>query len=153
MDRIAFALHDELANESLQNPLIIELEQVRQVAQEIDRYNQFDVYMDIADFGQLISRKNTLAQLISEVTIAEYHGKDRPQANGISVVFFNPPNAWVYNTCDPNYKNWDEASASGNKGKFINETEWDEMLARYYGLVIPALDQISENHRCNTLFE
>jgi len=153
LNNIALVLRAGMADDLSQNSLLEELDQARQNVQEIDKYNQFDVYIDIADFAQFLSYDNELPQLISHATIAEYHGKGRQNANGISVVFFNPPDAWIYNTCDSHYKNWDELSASGNKGKFIKETSWDEMLAQYYSLVIPSYDQISENHVCNTLFE
>jgi len=149
LDNIATDLVAGMDDESI----LDELKQARQSVQEIDKYNQFDVYIDAADFAQLLSYDTKLPQLVNEATIAEYNGKDRPNANGISVVFFNTPDAWAYHTCDPHYRNWDELSVSGNKGKFINETSWDEMLARYYSLVIPSYDEISEDHVCNALFQ
>ncbi len=153
LDNIALNLLAGMSDDLLQDSLLEELDQARQNVQEIDKYNQFDVYIDVADFAQLLSYDTDLPQLVSSATIADYHGKGRPNANSISVVFFNPPDAWAYNTCDPHYKNWDELSVSGNKGKFINNTSWDEMLAQYYSLVIPSYNEIGENHVCNTLFE
>jgi len=35
---------------------------------------------------------------------------------------------------------------------FINETQWDEMLAKYYQNVIPALANYNSEHPCNQIF-
>jgi len=122
-------------------------------SQQIDLYTQFNVYLDLEDLVSNLEEHTTITALFEEATIAEYHGKDRPKASGLSIVFFQAPNAWDFNTCDANYKNWDETTKTGNKGKFINETHWDEFLASYYKIIIPKLDNYDISHPCNALFQ
>ena len=59
-------------------------------------------------------------------------GSARPGAHGISIVFFDLPDAITYNVYDPNYKNYDASTDTGNKGAFITDFQWDEFLHAYY---------------------
>jgi len=124
------------------------LETSRKNAQEIDQVAQIFVYVDLQHFTHLQSPEMNFQSLIANTTIAEYHGLARPNMNGISIVFFRPSynqdfslctgetiSAMGCNTYDSNYKNWDETTATGNKGKFINNTQWDEFLHTYYNVL------------------
>lgn len=125
----------ELADSDKRDALITTLKNARTEAQHIDFYNQPFVYVDLADL--FVKTGNTdIPDLLEQSTIAAYHGKDRPNAHGLSIVFFQLPDAWNL-TFDSNYKNWDAATQTGNKGKFINETSWDEMLYAYYKYAFP----------------
>jgi len=67
--------------------------------------------------------------LVSGGTIAEYHGDARPNAHGMSIVFFRSRSITAY---DVNYQNYDPVTNRGNGGDFINQFSWDEFLAAYY---------------------
>lgn len=64
-------------------------------------------------------------------TVAEYHGSGRPDSHGISVVFFDLPDAKDL-TYDANYRDYDSGQNIGNGGEFINTYRWDEFLEAYY---------------------
>lgn len=153
IDALAGELMLKIENAETREQTLDTITSARNLAQDIDFYNQFNVYVDLKHLSQSLGVDNIIPERIDELTIAEYHGKDRPRAAGISIVFFQPPDAWTYNTCDPNYQNWSDTTQLGNKGRFINESQWDEMLARYYKEIVPALDVYSIDHPCNRLFE
>ncbi len=104
----------------------------RQGAQAIDYYGQSLVYVDLVDIERLLGKGTSISQLISDATIAEYHGSARPNAHGVSIVFFKMPDAAARSTYDPNYKDYDPQTLTGNAGKFINLFRWDEFLQKYY---------------------
>jgi hypothetical protein len=68
---------------------------------------------------------------MTDALIAEYHGKDRPGAHGLSIVFYQLPEAKTYNVFDPNYRNYDPATGTGNSSAFITRFNWDELVADY----------------------
>ncbi|MBI5193073.1 MAG: hypothetical protein HZA08_06485 [Nitrospirae bacterium] len=103
----------------------------RNNVQDIDWYVQPYVYVDLLDLSRLIGLETEIPELVSKATIAEYHGMDRRNANGISIVFFKMPDAMNL-TYDHNYKNYDPETNTGNYGDFINQYKWDEFLKRYY---------------------
>jgi len=130
-----------------------EMQAMRFNVQEIDPATQFGVYIDLKDMMHKLDASSNIPNLIDEATLYEYHGKDRPSANGLSIVFFQPEDAWAWGTCDPSYKDWDAETETGNKGKFINQTQWNEMLASYYAAIVPTLSDFDSKHPCNALFE
>lgn len=158
VDQWAQSIRDNLIN---QKQITLEtLGSSRAAAQPIDCYAQYNVYVDLADFAVIADANSAIPALITDATIAEYHGKNRPKAHGMSIVFYKAPgwtnntyqcgtnSAWYQNpgdtkwlalTYDANYKNYDAITGSGNKGQFINETQWDEMLNDFYKAVEPTL--------------
>ncbi|MDH5546691.1 MAG: clostripain-related cysteine peptidase [Gammaproteobacteria bacterium] len=128
-----------LADTANNAELITALQTARENAQHIDFYNQPRVYVDIKDFFAKYDNTSNIPALLDQATIASYHGADRPDANGLSVVFFKLRSDGSNNTYDVNYKNWDADTATGNKGRFINEFEWDEMLYLYNSQSYPTL--------------
>ena len=66
-----------------------------------------------------------LALLEEGVILSEYHGQARPDAGGLSIVFYEDP--------DPFCSTFDQAYLDGTSGHaFIQETRWDEFLSGYY---------------------
>jgi len=101
--------------------------------QNIDYFiSAHSVYVDLADVAAQLNPGTEIAQLIANATIAEYHGAARPNAHGVSIVFFKFPWARDHNQFDSNYKNYDPVTQTGNSGDFINQFHWDEFLAAYY---------------------
>ena len=103
----------------------------RDNVQDIDLYVQPYVYVDLADLDRLLGQDAVISQLAADATIAEYHGSARENAHGISIVFFKLPEA-IGLTYDPNYKNYDSQTKTGNNGDFINQFTWDKFLESYY---------------------
>lgn len=127
-NELAITWMDKLAIDSQSlNDLIA----ARQNSQNIDRYIQPFVYVDLADFASHLDSNSQIPELIDRAIIAEYHGKDRPHAKGISTVFFQLPESRSLNSCDSNYKNWNVSDETGNRGEFINEFSWDEFWQSY----------------------
>ncbi|MBI5016376.1 MAG: hypothetical protein HZB55_12925 [Deltaproteobacteria bacterium] len=106
----------------------------RRNVQAIDRYSQPYVYVDLFDLDRLLEplSPTNIRPLIQAATIAEYHGDGRPNAHGVSIVFFQRPEAEAVGTFDTNYHDYDPQTGTGNKGEFLNAFGWDELLSAYY---------------------
>jgi hypothetical protein len=125
--------------ENLNNPLLKEdaLDLLADTLASTQKINQNEpyIYIDLIDFFEKTGEneyRQSLLESASEGIIAEYHGQGCPRANGISIVFFDLPEAYNYRTFDSNYKNYDPISNTGNHGLFINHYSWDELLHLYY---------------------
>jgi len=112
--------------------LLVLIKEAREGVQEIDYYVQPYVYIDLVDLDRLLGQDTMISQLLSNATIAEYHGSARGNAHGLSIVFFKLPEAMMVLTYDLNYRNYDPLTMTGNNGDFINQFNWDEFLKKYY---------------------
>ena len=148
---LSLSWQEKLLNES--NDSVKEMQAMRSTVQDLDPAVQFGVYIDLKDMANKLDPESRIPDLIDDATLYEYHGKDRPYASGMSIVFLQAEDAWKWGTCDPHYKDWDAATETGNKGKFINETHWNEMLSAYYQSVVPNLPDFDSKHPCNVLFQ
>ena len=131
IDSVARQLQTGLANPATTVATIAAIAQARAHVQKIDPATSF-VYVDLVDLFTRLGVTTSLSSLVKTATIAEYHGSARPGAHGISIVFFDLPDAKTFNVYDPNYKNFDPATNTGNQGAFINNFHWDEFLHGYY---------------------
>ena len=132
IDGLAVGLTGRLNDPAMKDAALTTIGTARLSVQEIDKYNQPYVYVDLMDLDRLLNQGTVISQLLTGATIAEYHGTARPNAHGLSIVFFRFPEAIASNTFDSNYKNYDAATNTGNSGDFINFHLWDEFLATYY---------------------
>lgn len=99
-------------------------------------------YVDLYEFDMRIEGPGTALQTaIANMTINEYHGTKHANAHGMSIVFFDLPRALGYSTpvYDPDYRNYNFATGIGNRGDFIMNYNWDEMMHLYFTLNYPAL--------------
>ncbi len=126
---LALALTADLNDPATTAATVAEVQAARASVQGIDLYVQPGVYVDLFDFDRLLNRPTQIDSLLSAGTIAEYHGSARPNAHGLSIVFFASTSSPTY---DPNYRDYDGALGIGNGGDFINQFSWDEFLAAYY---------------------
>lgn len=131
-DRIARQLMARMDDPLTREETVSSIKTARSTAQVIDPFSTGFVYVDLVDLASRLDQTTTLPDLVSAATIAEYHGSARPNAHGLSIVFFDLPDARTYNVYDPNYKNFDPLTNTGNRGEFINEFQWDEFLQAYY---------------------
>ena len=130
-DSLAVGLMSLMGDQVTKADTLALIRNARQGAQAIDYYVQSHVYVDLVDIERLLGKGTSISQLISDATIAEYHGSARRNAHGVSIVFFKMPDATGL-TYDPNYKNYDPQTLTGNAGEFINNFRWDEFLQKYY---------------------
>jgi hypothetical protein len=102
------------------------------------------IYVDLVQFSSLLEGDNSpVEQEFNKILLARYSGSKRPDAHGLSIVFFDrssPLDEYVY---DPNYSNWDEESQTGSRIAFINEFNWDEMMHQYFSLEYPDLPNLT----------
>lgn len=138
VDRMAGDLTAAMDNLATRSETIAAIGSARGAVQQIDLYVTPYVYVDLVDLDRLLNRGTRITGLVSEATIAEYHGSARPGAHGVSIVFFRLPEAAPpplgLGTFDNNYRNYDPLTNTGNAGEFINRYRWDEFLHRYYAL-------------------
>lgn len=137
VERVARSTLSELGEPSTRASALARLTNARIVAQSIDYYVQPSVYVDLADFLVRVDPASPIGQIIADCTVAEYHGAARPQAHGVSIVFYDPQPAKKINTFDINYRNWDASSRTGNRGEFINAFHWDELVSAYADAMAP----------------
>lgn len=135
VDSLAAGWMARLADPEDRAAAVAEIAAARGVAQGIDREAQPNVYVDLADLVGLLDAASPIPGLVAEATIAAYRGRDRPNAHGMSIVFFSPAPlapAVLPITYDPNYRCYDPETGIGNAGEFLCRFGWDEFLDAYY---------------------
>ena len=97
-----------------------------------------DINVDLVDFSALIEGDNSPVELeFNKILLDEYHGSDRTNVHGLSIVFFDrssPSDEYVY---DPSYRNYDPETETGSRIAFIKDFNWDEMMHTYFSLQYP----------------
>lgn len=94
------------------------------------------IYVDLVDFSLLIDGDNSPVALeFNKILIDEYHGSERPNAHGLSIVFFD--RSGTFDDYDSSYRNFNPDTKTGSRIAFINEFNWDEMMHTYYSLQYP----------------
>jgi hypothetical protein len=131
-DRVARLYLSRLADPLLKAQAVTDLTAARKNVQAIDLYAQPYQYVDLADLLPRLDPATTISRLMTDALIAEYHGKDRPGAHGMSIVFYQLPEAKTYNVFDPNYRKYDPKTGTGSTSAFINRFNWAELLAGFY---------------------
>jgi hypothetical protein len=131
-DRVARLYLNRLADPLLKAQAVTELTAARKNVQAIDLFAQPYQYVDLADLLPRLDPATTISRLMTDALIAEYHGKDRPGAHGMSIVFYQLPEAKTYNVFDPNYRKYDPVTGTGSTSAFINRFNWAELLAGFY---------------------
>jgi hypothetical protein len=132
VNQLAVGLSDKLDSPETRDETMRLIGDMRDTVQSIDPYIQPYVYIDLAHMDFLLDMDTKIASIVSEATVAEYHGSARENAGGVSIVFFKLPEAVEYRTYDSNYRNYDALEGTGTMAGFINAYQWDEFLHRYY---------------------
>lgn len=133
----------------LQEILVNAIGTAREQTQELNPYTVPFTYVDFWDLMNNLNQNlmgfvdrtllrdatTEIAMILSmkeDVVIAEYHGKDRAKANGLSITFFRLPEAKQY----PSYFEitglFDPAQGDGSQIQFFHDTQWDQLLQAYY---------------------
>ncbi|MBI5406339.1 MAG: hypothetical protein HZA18_01420 [Nitrospirae bacterium] len=139
--------------------LLNAVSEARNLTQELNPLTAPYVYVDLMDLisnlkdalnrysdlsGQLQEVKDSAGRILSmkkDIIIAEYHGKDRPKANGLSITFFRLPEALQYQQYYEISSLFDPYTGEGSQVQFFHDTHWDEFLQTYYqkaGLLGPS---------------
>ena len=86
----------------------------------------------------MVSNGNpAIEQALDKILLAEYHGSEKPNAHGLSIVFFDRSSPYDEKTYDPNYRDYNPSTGTGSKIEFLNRFTWDDMLHTYYGYQYP----------------
>lgn len=116
----------------------------RALVQEFDPYVDANTYIDLTHFATLLDGSaSPVASAVKKAVIAEYHGPDRANSNGLSIAFFNLQK--IYNSSiflkmslyDPAYINL--ATTRTNPVGFLDNTAWGTLLDSYFTLQYPAI--------------
>lgn len=116
----------------------------RSSVQEFDPYVDANTYVDLTHLATLMEGSaSPVAAAVRKALIAEYHGTDRANANGLSIAFFNLQK--LYNSSiflkmslyDPNYINL--GATRVNPVAFLDNTGWGALLDSYFTLQYPAI--------------
>ncbi|HOI15952.1 MAG TPA: hypothetical protein PK036_06380, partial [Geobacteraceae bacterium] len=95
-------------------------------------------YVDLVDLSRILDGSNSaIESAVNKLILAEYHGSERPNAHGLSIVFNDRSSVADAAVYDPDYTNYDSGTGSGSRIAFINQYNWDEMLHAYYGYQYP----------------
>lgn len=122
---------------SLDDPATVDaIAASRDQAQNLVNISTCNIYADLFDWAKKLqlqpgldsATRDALEALLVQkdsVVLSEYHGQARPDAKGLSIVFFKDPN--------PSCSNFDPDYLYGTRPLgFIADTQWNEFLSAYY---------------------
>ncbi|HOP40092.1 MAG TPA: clostripain-related cysteine peptidase, partial [Geobacteraceae bacterium] len=110
----------------------------RDTVQELDIIVQPATYIDLVDFARLAYGADSAVETaFNKILLAEYHGTSRPNAHGISIVFYDRTSIYDDYVYDTNYRDYNPSTGTGSLIEFLNQYNWDDMLHMYYGYQYP----------------
>lgn len=142
VETLANRLLGELDDPSIRETVLSRVSEARGAVQEFDPVTHPATYVDLFDLDRLIEGEGGAIQAtLTAITIAEYHGCDRGNAHGMSIVFFDLPRALSYSTMvyDPDYTDFNAATGRGNRAAFLNSFHWDEFMHAFFSYRYPSL--------------
>ena len=113
---------------------------IRNLKNALNRYPDLSVELQL-QLQNVIDSAGIILSMKEDVILAEYHGKDRPKANGLSITFFRLPEALQYQQYYEISSLFDPYTGEGSQVQFFHDTRWDEFLQTYYqkaGLLGPS---------------
>jgi hypothetical protein len=138
VDSLAANLMTLMADTNTRSSTLTLLTSARASVQEFDETSSPATYIDLVDFVRLVSGSNSaIEQALDKILLAEYHGPERSNAHGLSVVFFDRTSPYDAVTYDTNYRDYNSSTGKGSKIEFLNQFRWDDMLHMYYGYQYP----------------
>jgi hypothetical protein len=138
VDSLAANLTSLMADSATRSSTLALLTSARDTVQEFDEVTQPATYIDLVDFERLVSSgSSAIKQSLDKILLAEYHGSEKPNAHGLSIVFFDRSSPYDEKTYDPNYRDYNPSTGMGSKIQFLNQFRWDDMLHTYYGYQYP----------------
>lgn len=138
VDDLAQRLLALMASPSTRTATLAKLTSARAQVQELDYTALPATYVDLVDLSRILDGSNSaIESAVTKLILAEYHGSERPNAHGLSIVFNDRSSVADAAVYDPDYTNYDSGTDSGSRIAFINQYNWDEMLHAYYGYQYP----------------
>ena len=131
VDDLALSLSALMADSGTRAAALERITNSRTAVQEFDY-----IYVDLVDFSLLIDGDDSPVELeFNKILLDEYHGSERPNAHGLSIVFFDRSSP--FDDYDPSYRNFNPDTKTGSRSAFINKFNWDEMMHTYFSLQYP----------------
>jgi hypothetical protein len=138
VNALALKLSSLMADSGTRSATLNLLTNSRATVQEFDEESQPSTYVDLVDLSRNLEGGDSLVeQAFNKILLKEYHGPDRPNAYGLSIVFYDRSSPYDWYVYDSNYRNYDPATGTGSRIAFLNDFNWDEMLHAYYGYQYP----------------
>jgi hypothetical protein len=138
VDTFSADLISRMADSGTRSSNLALLTSARASVQEFDEVSQPATYIDLVHFARLVEGGNSaIEQALDRILLAEYHGSERSNAHGLSVVFFDRTSPYDETTYDTNYREYNSSTGKGSKIEFLNLFRWDDMLHTYYGYQYP----------------
>lgn len=138
VDSLASDLSSLMADSATRASTLELLTSARDTVQEFDETTQPATYIDLVDFERLVRSGNpSIKQALDAIVLAEYHGSERPNAHGLSIVFFDRSSPYDEKSYDTNYRDYNPSTGAGSRIEFLNRFTWDDMLHTYYGYQYP----------------
>jgi hypothetical protein len=138
VDTFSANLINLMADSGTRSSTLALLTSARASVQEFDLYSQPATYIDLVHFARLMNGGTTaIEQALDKILLAEYHGSERSNAHGMSVVFFDRSSVYDEITYDSNYRDYNPSTGKGSQIEFLNQFRWDDMLHAYYGYQYP----------------
>jgi hypothetical protein len=114
------------------------LTNTRASVQEFDQTSAPGTYIDLVDFCRYVDGTGSAIETaLNKILLSEYHGTDRANAHGLSIVFYDRTSPYDSVVYDPNYRGYNSSTGVGSLIAFLNEYNWDDMLHTYYGFQYP----------------
>ena len=131
---LADALGQQEADPQAEPAALAALTRARNQAQPVYQAFSPGTYVDLKDFCDQLPASAQAAQVTAALAsdlIADYHGTSLPRASGLSIVFYDPPQALAFGVYDLNYAPYDPAAGTGSQLDFLNQFSWPEMMYTY----------------------
>lgn len=135
IDSFANALLNRMKDPSSQ--IVDVITAARAQVQELNPFTKPYTYIDLFDFLEklkgnpipmdLLQDVEGLIAMRGTVIISEWHGPARPNASGLSIVFFKLPEALTFN-----YDDYSSYFRSEKEIAFLADTRWRDLLNNFY---------------------
>lgn len=134
VDKLAQQLLTDIDNPLNSANTVLKIKAARSNVQEFDQASYPGMYVDLLDFSYKLNATQAIASSVGNAVVHEYHGNQRPNAYGISIVFVDRARVTSYSAryYFDDYINFDPNTGSGSQSSFINLYSWDEFLTKYY---------------------
>lgn len=135
---MALRLASRMADTGTRSTTLKLLTDARARVQEFDQDVLPATYVDLIHLSRLIDGAGSSVETTyNKLLLGEYHGSERPNAHGLSIVFYDRSSPYDNVVYDTDYRGYNESTGTGSRIAFLNQYQWDDMLHTYFGLQYP----------------
>jgi len=135
---MALRLTSSMVDTATRAATLKQLTDVRAQVQEFDPDVLPATYVDLVHLSRLIDgADSSVEKTYKKLLLGEYHGSERPNAHGLSIVFYDRSSPYDNVVYDTDYRDYNESTRTGSRIAFLNQYQWDDMLHTYFGLQYP----------------